>query len=603
MSPDNLIPNSTTASIAAEQMSSARSLQLHYQVAMPQPTNHLFEVTLQLQGWSQPALDLKMPAWTPGSYLVREYARHLQNFSAHDDRGQPLAWQKVAKNHWRIENGTTDRITVRYQIFANELTVRTNHLDGTHGYFNGAAIFFYVPNYQQQPIEVTIVPPHPDWNIATALPAKPGSSNTFWAKDFDTLVDSPFEIGLHTRLEQEILGKPHAWVIWGKGNLEVDRLLADTQKIVETEAAMFGGLPYDRYLFLLHLTNGYGGLEHKDSCSLIYDRRGFRKPEQYERFIQLVAHEFFHLWNVKRIRPKALEVFDYEGENYTPSLWFCEGVTSFYDLLIPLRAGIYGAKSYLKHLGQEISRYLTTPGRKVQPLSESSFDAWIKLYRPDANSPNAQMSYYLKGALVTLLLDLRIRTAHNHAKSFDDVLRILWEQFGQEEIGFTPEQLKATIEAVAGQDLTEFFDRYIDGLEELPLESALAEFGVELRSNVAEVPPYLGLRAAVENNRTIVKFVASGSPAQVAGIDAGDELLAIDGLRVNGEQLTDRLQQAQPGDRLDITFFHQDELQQTQVILAEPQPTQFTLVPVENPSESQAQHFASWLGTPITDVK
>ncbi|MDP8962835.1 MAG: peptidase M61, partial [Cyanobacteriota bacterium] len=361
---------------------------IHYQVAMPQPESHLFEVTLSVQGWQEAVLNLKMPVWTPGSYLVREYARHLQDFSADTgDPGHLLPSHKLSKNHWQIETADTSEITVRYRVFANELTVRTNHLDASHGYFNGTALFFFIPGFEQQPIQITIAPPHPDWQVTTPLPSVSGQANTFEAKDFDTLVDSPFEIGSHQLYNFEVLGKPHQLAIWGQGNADPDRIIADTKKIIEVEAQIFGGLPYERYVFLLHLaSNSFGGLEHKNACSLIYSRFGFRAKEKYNRFMQLVAHEFFHLWNVKRIRPKALETFNYEQENYTTSLWFCEGTTSYYDLVIPKRVGIYDTKTFIENLSKEITRLQTIPGRKVQPLSESSFDAWIKLYRRDTNS-------------------------------------------------------------------------------------------------------------------------------------------------------------------------------------------------------------------------
>lgn len=576
---------------------------LHYTVAMPQPTNHLFEVTLQVQGWQQPTLDLKMPVWTPGSYLVREYSRHLQDFSAHH-QGQPLPWQKLSKNHWQVETlrPLIEPVTICYRIFANDLTVRTNHLDDTHGFLNGAALFFYLPGWQQQPISVTIVPPAADWQVATTLSAS-SQPQTFVAQNFDTLVDSPFEIGLHQTYPFEVLGKPHEYVIWGQGNVEVDRLIHDTKKIIAIEAAIFGGLPYERYQFLLHLApNGFGGLEHKASCTLIYDRLGFRSQSKYERFMQLVAHEFFHLWNAKRIRPKALEVFDYEAENYTPSLWFCEGTTSFYDLIIPFWAGIYDAKAYLKNLGQEITRYLNTPGRLVQPVSESSWDAWIKFYRPDVNSANAQISYYLKGEMISLLLDLAIRIKHSNQRSLNQVMRQLWEQFGQAEIGFTPQQLKSVLEAVAEFDLTDFFNRYIDGIEELPFDEYLAGFGLRLQSNEDEDdrPPFIGLTVKTENGREIIKFVETQSPAQQAGIDPGDELLAIAGFRVGAHQLDERLKDYRPGDVIAVAVFHQETLKICPVKLAAPRPTSYQLVAMPHPTARQQQNFAGWLGLPLT---
>jgi predicted metalloprotease with PDZ domain len=578
---------------------------LSYRVSMPHPTNHRFEIEAQVHGEVGYCLELKMAVWTPGSYLVREYSRHIQDFAVRDESGKALSWKKISKNHWRIDSREVQGpIVFSYSLYANELTVRTNHLDRTHGYFNGASTFLYIPGKEAQPIDVTIVTPEETWSIATTLPEI--NPNTFRAADFNTLVDSPFEIGLQSKFEFEVLGKPHEWVIWGKGNVDPQQLIVDTRKIIETEAKLFGGLPYDRYLFLLHLSNGYGGLEHRDSCSLIFSRNGFKKRESYEDFLTLVAHEFFHLWNVKRIRPKELETFDYDGENYTPSLWFSEGATSFYDNLIPLRAGLYDARTYLKNLSKTITRFLTTPGRSVQPLSESSFDAWIKLYRPDTNTPNSQMSYYLKGELVTFLLDLALRRRHENQRSFDDVMRKLWTEFGQTEggeVGFTPGDLKGTIEAVAEFDLTSFFGKYIDGLMDLPFKAALADFGLQLESNLGQkMPPIHGARLALENGKTLVKYVASNSPAEKAGLDAGDELVAIDGLRTNPDLITDRLQASQPGDQLEITFFHQDELLQTVLILGEPDASQYTVVPLKDPTEAQQKRFQGWLGCSLQDL-
>ncbi len=566
---------------------------INYQVAMPNPQNHLFEVTLHLEDYSLSTLDLKMPVWTPGSYLVREYAKHLQDLSAisHD---KALTWRKIGKNHWQVDTDGISEVTVKYRIFANELTVRTNHLDSTHGYFNGAAIFFRIPEFDKQPINVTIKTP-PQWQVTTTLPVVEKQQNTFVAADFDTLVDSPFEIGTHQLHDFEVRGKPHQLAIWGKGNVKVEPMIEDIKKIIEVEADMFDGLPYEKYLFLLHLSaQSFGGLEHKDSCSLIYKRFGFGDRDKYERFMQLVAHEFFHLWNVKRIRPKELEVFDYDGENYTPSLWFCEGTTSYYDLLIPLKAGIYDVNSYLNSLSKEISRYQTTPGRKIQPVSESSFDAWIKLYRQDANSPNSQISYYLKGEMITLLLDLLIRSRHKNQRSLDDVMVKLWQKFGKDEIGYTADELKQIIESVADTDLTEFYQRYIHGREELPFNEYLEPFGLELVEDTA-AEPFLGIKVVSNNAKESIKFVESDSPAQIAGIDAGDELLAIDGIKVTGKQLNERLKDYQPQDTIEITVFHQDELRTYSVTLAEPRAKKYEVVPVEKPSAVQKKNFAKFL--------
>ncbi|NJN59534.1 MAG: M61 family metallopeptidase [Leptolyngbyaceae cyanobacterium SL_5_9] len=580
------------------------ALTIHYQVAMPQPETHLFEITLQIKGWQADVLDLKMPVWTPGSYLVREYARHLQDFTVEaTDSTKSLSWQKQSKNHWQVNTAGTADITVRYRIFANELSVRTNHLDATHGYFNPAATCFYLPGFEHRPIQVTIIPPRSDWQVSTPLPAASGK-NSFLAADFDTLVDSPFEVGKQQVYEFEVLGKPHAIAIWGQGNAEPEQIIEDTRKIIQVEADLFEGLPYDRYLFLLHLSaQGFGGLEHKDSCSLNYPRLGFRSPERYNRFMQLVAHEFFHLWNVKRIRPKALEVFDYEAENYTPSLWFSEGTTSYYDRLLPLRAGIYDVSFFIKELSKGITRFLQTPGRLVQPLGESSFDAWIKLYRRDAHSDNVQISYYLKGEMVSLLLDLIIRAKHGNGRSLDQVMRQMWTQFGKSETGFTPEQLQSVIEAVAETDLSDFFHHFLNTTEELPFNQYLEPFGLKLvAEGEDEQPPFLGMTVKTEAGREMIKFVEAGSPAQQAGIDPGDELLAIDGLRVTAEQLGDRLKDYQPNQVVHLTFFHQDELKTHPVRLAAPRPSRYQVRAIENPSKVQQDNFLGWLGASLKDI-
>jgi predicted metalloprotease with PDZ domain len=570
------------------------AVQIAYRIGMSQPQTHLFEVELRVSNWPNDRLDLKMPVWTPGSYLVREYARHVRDFQAQSLDRRALTVRKIAKNHWQIDRGQSNEIIISYRVFANELTVRTNHLDLTHGYFNPAALCYYIPGWENRPISIQIVTPNPDWKIATALPET--APQTFLSPDFDTLVDSPFEIGIHQAYSFTIDRKNHQLVVWGDGNFNADRTVADIEKIVRVESQIFDGLPYENYLFILHLFNGGGGLEHKHSCSLIYPRFNFKSRDKYNRFIQLVAHEFFHLWNVKRIRPIALESFDYDGENYTPSLWFSEGTTSYYDLVIPRRAEIYDGREFLNELSKEITRFLTTPGRAVQPLSESSFDAWIKLYRPDANSINSQMSYYLKGEMVTLLLDLLIRTKSQGTRSFDLVLAQMWEEFGQAEIGFTEERLKQIIETVADTDLTAFYDRYIHGLDELPFNEYLAPFGLILEPITEGKAPHTGMTLEAKNGLATVKSVLANSPAYLVGIDPGDEILAIEGFKIKADQINDRLLDYQPGDDIELTLFHHDRLIGVTITLSPPTPDRYQLKFIDNPTPTQQQLVKGWIG-------
>ena len=277
----------TQATVKAASTQNTDTVTMFYRVGMSQPTSHLFEVTLQVTNWQDNVLKLVMPVWTPGSYLVREYARHVQDFVAEDSQTQQsLKSVKVSKNSWEIVTGDVNEVTVKYRVFANDLTVRTNHLDRTHGYFNGAALFMFIPGFQQQPITVEIIPPNEEWQTSTTLTPAKDKPNTFIAPDFDTLVDTPVEVGIHQVYNFEALGKPHQYVVWGNGNLKPKQLIKDTQKIIEVEAKIFDGLPYDKYLFLLHLSgSGFGGLEHKDSCTLNYPRLGFRDRDKYNRFL------------------------------------------------------------------------------------------------------------------------------------------------------------------------------------------------------------------------------------------------------------------------------------------------------------------------------
>ena len=569
-------------------------INIKYHVSMPEPQKHLFHVTLEVKNWQQEQLNIRMPVWTPGSYLVREYARHVQNLSAHNGSDKKaLSYVKNAKNSWLIDTSNNSTITINYQVYAYDLTVRTNHLDETHGFFTGAALFFFIPDYDKIPYQVTIETPADEWKVTTALPIVEGEANTYVAQDFDTLVDSPFEVGIQQRYDFTVEGKTHQWVMWGEGNYDIDRMIADTEKIIKVESQMFGGLPYDNYFFLLHLSaGGFGGLEHKDCCVLNYPRFAFKKKDKYNRFMQLVAHEFFHLWNVKRIRPLGLEKFDYEEENYTTSLWFCEGSTSYYDLILPLRAGIYDRKEFLKLLSKEISLFLNIGGRTIQPLGESSFDAWIKLYRRDSYSNNNQISYYLKGELVTLLLDLMIRNKTNNDRCYDDVMRSMWSKFGKDEIGFTDQQLIDEIETIANCDLEEFFQLYLHTTTELPFNEYFEPFGLVLEAKSEDDPkPYLGIKVKQQN----VTFVDAQSPAAQVGICAGDELLAIDNYKVNSDNLNDRLDNYQEGNTIKLAFFHQEELRIEHVTLAKPQPSGYELKVMSNVTPEQEENLNKWL--------
>ncbi len=578
---------------------------IHYTIAMPQPQTHLYHLTVEVPNLDGMATDFVLPGWTPGSYLIREYARHLQAFAACGAAsGAPLPWHKTAKDTWRIQHGDHTSVRVTYQVYAHDLSVRTSHLDASHGYFNGANVFLYIPGRTAEPLLLYIQPPpRSGWYITTGL--EPHTApNTFLASDYDELIDCPVECGTHRLHTFDVDGIEHRIALWGHGNEDEQRLVADTRRIVETERDLFGGLPYPHYTFIIHLADRYGGLEHRNSVTNIIDRWSFQPRASYERFLELQSHELFHAWNIKRIRPAALGPFDYQRENYTRLLWTVEGVTSYYDRLLLVRAGLLSRERYLEQLAEDIVRLQSQPGRALHSLEQSSFDAWIKFYRPDEHSTNSSISYYLKGSLVILLLDLDIRQRTGGARSFDDVLHWLHERYPPEQPGIPEEDAyQQAIEQATGAapgTYNDFFERYIRGTAELDYASALQAVGLRLEwSHSAKhdntPPAWFGLTLKQEQGRTLVGNVRSDGPAWEAGIAPGDELIALDGFRINQDQLRTRLHSYRPGSEVVLSLFRRDELLHLPLTLAAAPPDRLRLRRVEHPTAEQEQLYRAWL--------
>jgi predicted metalloprotease with PDZ domain len=578
-----------------------------YTIAMPKPHSHLFHVQIDIDRVQHGEVRLSLPAWTPGSYMIREFARHVQEFQAVDDQGNRLPWRKTRKDTWLIEAGAATRVIVTYHVYAFDLTVRTSHLDGSHGYFNGANVFMYVHGHTHEPLTLHIDLPV-GWRATTGLtplpsdPARPQRAS-FQALDYDELIDCPVECGTHRLLTFAVDGIPHQIAIWGHGNEDEERLLADTRRIVEVQRAMFGGLPYRDYTFILHLTDGRGGgLEHRNSASNMVDRWTF--TDNYERYLSLTSHELFHAWNVKRLRPAPLGPFDYQNENYTRLLWLMEGATSYYDDLLLVRAGLISEERYLQKLADKIVQLQNQPGRRLQSLEQSSFDAWIKLYRPDENSINSSISYYLKGALVCWIFDMAIRARTNSVRSFDDVMRYLYQRYPITGPGIPEEgAVLAALELIGGADgaLRDLYERYVVGVEELDYATALAVVGLEPRWQYrrprpdGQPPAWLGINVRKQGDRTLVASVRSDGPAYEAGVYADDELVALDGWRVNEERLHQRLLERRPGDVVRLTLFRGDALVEVPVTLAVAPYDMLSLVSVATPTDAQQYARAAWL--------
>lgn len=580
-----------------------------YRVSMPNPHTHLFEVEADFPSTSLGDLTVCLPVWTPGSYLVREYARHVQDFEVTDHSGTRLPFTRVDKRSFRVASRGAP-VRCRYRVYANELTVRTSHLDGSHGYFNGATLFFYSEHLRLEAHRVEIAAPE-GWHVSTTLAQDAGG---YLAHDYDELVDSPFEIGPTRPVEFIAGGKVHALVTWGELQLDEKRLVADLTRIIEIEAALFEGLPNDRYLFFLYGTDkGRGGLEHKASTALLYPRTALASPRGWEDFLTLCAHEYFHLWNVKRIKPKRFVPFDYSQENYTQLLWFFEGGTSYYDSLVTRRAGCLSAARYLSRLGETLTAVHGAPGRRVMPLADASMVAWTKHYRPDENTANTAVSYYAKGELVCALLDLTIRRATNSRRSLDDVLNLLWRRYGDES-GVPENGVEAAAAEVAGLELGPFFDRALRSTEELdlgvfdtvglkaesrPRESLSDKGGTPPRRPERKDEGFLG----VTPRGSSITSVLAGSPAMEAGLYADDEVCALDGFKCDAATLVARCEEKKPGDVVRVTLFRRERLLEVPVTLAVKPLDTFWLSRVERPTETQRVAYEAWLKTSWDEVE
>jgi predicted metalloprotease with PDZ domain len=599
-----------------------------FTVSLPRPHTHLLDIEMSIKHGPGELVaneeTLVMPVWTPGSYLIREFERQVQDFAATDAAGRTLSWEKVNKDSWRIITNGAREWRASYRVYANELSVRTSEVNSSHAFWNNATLLMYPEGFLNAPSTLQVLAPQP-WQVATGLPPVPGTRNTFRAENFDILYDSPVEVSNFKTISFEVKGVPHRIVIDGEGNYDPEKMRADVKKIVETEVELMGGeIPYHDYTFILHLrANTGGGLEHLNSTALGYPRFGFipepkekvegvnsagpsaPPPRTYRGFLSLVAHEFFHLWNVKRIRPDALGPFDYTKENYTKLLWVAEGITDYYARLVLRRAGLISDQDFLKVNAKAMQTLQNTPGRLVMSVEESSFDTWIKYYRQDENSVNSQVDYYDKGAILGLLLDLEIRRQSKGAKSLDDVMRYLYGEFYKHDRNYTPADFQKACELMAGASLEQFFVKYVRGREELDYDAALAAAGLRLDKTAAaddikaSEKAFFGADLVQEGERLLVKRVYAGSPAYEQGLNAGDQIVALNNMRANKEFFDARLAEKHAGDLLNLTIFRADDLSLLLIKLGGRSDAIYRILPAHKPSAEQKRTYQSWLGAAL----
>ncbi|MBW3620429.1 MAG: PDZ domain-containing protein [Actinobacteria bacterium] len=580
---------------------------IEYAVRLPQRRQHLVDVTVTVPADLVAGGRLVLPTWTPGSYVVRDYVHHVQSIAASDPDGRAIELTPSGHTAWTLPDDAVGPVTVRLELYANELTVRTNHVDDHHALLVPAATFPYVEGGEDRRHLVRFDLEAGDGTVHGLLPRHPdGDDDVFVADDLDHLVDGAFEVGDLPTVDFEVAGVPHRFVWSGHGGApDLARIAADATAIGEAAVELFDGdLPVDRYTFLcVGWDQGGGGLEHRDGSVLMMPVRTFQQPDDYARFQSLVAHEYLHLWNVKRLVPAGLQRFDYERPTHTTSLWVAEGWTAYYDELLPLRAGVWTTRRYLDALASVTTSVLDTPGAALQSVQRSSYEAWTKHYVRDENSPNAGVSYYGHGATLAWCLDLLIRREDPYGPGLDAALRLLWDRFGGTGTGYTEDDVAAAVSEAAGRDLTGFFDRHVAGTQLPPVEDLVGAVGLTFSERSADVPaaPRLGVISSETDLGVTFDTVLRGQPAWHAGLTGGDRLLAIDGLKVARGELTPALRAHRAGDTVDVTVFRGPRLLTLPVTLGEPRPERQLSI-VDSPTLEQREAFRSWTGRPLSEV-
>lgn len=600
---------------------------IRYSIVPEHPAAHVFEVTVTVPDPDPAGQRFMLPVWIPGSYMVREFARNIVTLRAFNEAGRKVRIEKTDKHSWQAApvNGA---LTLRYEVYAWDLSVRAAHLDDTTGFFNGTSVFLAVLGQEAAPCVVDIQRPEGEayrhWRVATALPEARGTKRygfgEYRAADYDELIDHPVTLGEFVLATFNAHGVPHDIVIAGRViALDTERLAADLKRICEAQIALFEPrskkAPMDRYVFMTQaVADGYGGLEHRASTALICNRTDLpvkgrdAMTEGYRTYLGLCSHEYFHTWNVKRIKPATFAPYDLTQENYTTLLWLFEGFTSYYDDLMLVRSGAISPDEYFDLVGKTVGNVLRGAGRLKQSVAESSFDAWVKYYRQDENAANAIVSYYAKGSLVALAFDLTIRAQTGNRKSLDDVMRLLWQRYGRDfyrgrATGIEESAVEALFAEATGVDLSALFAEGVRGTRDLPLAELLAPFGVSLepdlgkpgsKNGARDGKPSLGARTRGGAECTIAA-VHDGGAAQKAGLSAGDVLVAIDGLRVTGSNLDALLARYRPGAKVEVHAFRRDELRVARLTLDGPEVPRYKLAVADNRTAARTAR-SRWLG-------
>ena len=573
-------------------------MDVRYILQMPQPSTHYFEVKMELSNITSKQTVLKMAVWTPGSYLIREYAKNVEGVEAKDNSGKSIPIVKTKKNTWELPSAKVQNLTISYRVYANELAVRNCYLDDEQGYLNPASVFLYVQGTENQKASLKVELPA-DWKqVITALKPKGNSGSEFEIQNLDEFIDSPILCGNPVVVPFEAGGVKHRVAFQGPANYNPEKIKTDFAKIVEAEKDVFQHHPCKEYTFLVHhVAQGGGGLEHSHSTSLQTSPATYDSETNYQNFLGLVSHEYFHLWNVKRLRPQPLGPFDYENENYTTMLWFSEGFTSYYDDFILFRAGITKREKFLDVVGSNISRVESVPGMYNQSLSEASLDAWIKYYRPNENSQNSQSDYYTKGAAIGTLLDLMIIKETKGVQNLDDLMREMYNDFYLgKNVGFSEKDFEnELVKRIGSAKAKEFITKYINGLERPDWAKVFADFGIKISDRNDQIKPLsIGLRLQ-GNGKILVQGIPKNGPAYISGINIGDEIIAIGDRRIESTDLAPVFAGLKAGDKVQILYSDGGQLKTAEVEVVRDPGKNFKVEWVENAPAGQDALRKKWL--------
>lgn len=554
--------------------------------------HHLARIEVTFPASQSQQLDIKLPTWRTGKYRILNLANAVRSFSAQSADGQSLNWQKVEKNTWRVDVIKGQASRVSYQLYANRLGDRASHLDETHAFLDASAVFMYTPEFRRYPLEVSLTVPA-TWQSFSGMPSV--APHRFAAPNYDVLVDSPIEAGLLSHRQFDVDGRQYEVTIWGEPNLDHQQLLDDLQKLSVTAGKIWGTHPYSRYVYMVHATDGVrGATEHLNSTVIQVQWDKFRERKDYIRFISTAAHELIHTWNVKAYRPAGMVPYDYQRENYSRLLWIAEGSTSYYDLLLPLRAGVTSESEFLRLFAREIDGYLNKPGRHQMPVAQASFDWWIEGGGDRAR--NQSVSIYGEGALTSWLMDFHLRA--NSDNSWDDLHRELYRRFPATERGYSVADVQQIMTELSGTDIRPLWASHVDGTESIDVERLLALVGLELRWENDQADADAGWKLKSNEEGILLDQVPTDSPAWRAGLGAGDRVIAINDRRVDSSNLAHRLKDFSPGEKVKVHYFRRDRLATAELALGESRGGR-TLVKSDNATAAQKAAYQAWTGQPF----